>query len=203
MDALVTDGSSESKAQVRLLLIGPPGAGKGTQGARVAEHYGVEHIAAGDLLREEVEAGSDIGRRASDAMQRGELVPDDLVFDLVMPRMIVAGHANGYVLDGFPRTVGQAQEARLTALDNDVAVTQAVLFEASQDVLVPRLLDRARSEGRPDDTPEVIRARLAVFHEEVEPLLDFYRDRGLLTTFDATASVDEVWSALQVLLDGR
>jgi len=203
VDALVTDGSSESKAQVRLLLIGPPGAGKGTQGARVAEHYGVEHIAAGDLLREEVEAGSDIGRRASDAMQRGELVPDDLVFDLVMPRMIVAGHANGYVLDGFPRTVGQAQEARLTALDNDVAVTQAVLFEASQDVLVPRLLDRARSEGRPDDTPEVIRARLAVFHEEVEPLLDFYRDRGLLTTFDATASVDEVWSALQVLLDGR
>lgn len=203
MDALVTDGSSESKAQVRLLLIGPPGAGKGTQGRRVAEHYHVEHIATGDLLREEVEAGSDIGRRASDVMQRGELVPDDLVFDLVMPRMIAAGHANGYVLDGFPRTVGQAQEARLTALDNDVAVTQAVLFEASQDVLVPRLLDRARSEGRPDDTPEVIRARLGVFNEEVEPLLDFYRDRGLLTIVDATASVDEVWSALQALLDGR
>jgi len=203
VDALVTDGSSESKAQVRLLLIGPPGAGKGTQGRRVAEHYHVEHIATGDLLREEVEAGSDIGRRASDVMQRGELVPDDLVFDLVMPRMIAAGHANGYVLDGFPRTVGQAQEARLTALDNDVAVTQAVLFEASQDVLVPRLLDRARSEGRPDDTPEVIRARLGVFNEEVEPLLDFYRDRGLLTIVDATASVDEVWSALQALLDGR
>jgi len=189
--------------QVRLLLIGPPGAGKGTQAHRVAEHYDVEHIATGDLLREEVEAGSDIGGRASDAMQRGELVPDDLVFDLVMPRMIAAGRANGYVLDGFPRTVGQAQEARLTALDNDVAVTQAVLFEASPDVMVPRLLERARSEGRSDDTPEVIRARLAVFDEEVEPLLDFYRDRGLLAVVDATASRDEVWAALQRILDGE
>jgi len=199
----MTNGSDRPAAQVRLLLIGPPGAGKGTQGHRVAEHYDVEHIATGDLLREEVEADSDIGRRASDAMQRGELVPDGLVFDLVMPRMIAAGRANGYVLDGFPRTVGQAQEARLTALDNDVAVTQAVLFEASPDVLVPRLLERARSEGRSDDTPEVIRARLAVFNEEVEPLLDFYRDRGLLTVVDATASREEVWAALQELLDGR
>lgn len=189
--------------QVRLLLIGPPGAGKGTQGRRVAEHYNVEHIAAGDLLREEVEAGSVIGRRASDTMQRGELVPDELVFELVMPRMIAAGRANGYVLDGFPRSVVQAQEARLTAVDNDVAVILAVLFDAGPDVLIPRLLDRARSEGRPDDTPEVIRARLGVFNEEVEPLLDFYRDRGLLATVDATASVDEVWAALRALLDGR
>jgi adenylate kinase len=197
------DGSVGPDSQVRLLLIGPPGAGKGTQGQRVAEHYNVEHIAAGDLLREEVEAGSVIGRRASAAMQRGELVPDELVFELVMPRMIAAGRANGYVLDGFPRSVVQAQEGRLTAKDYDVAVTQAILFEASPEVLVPRLLDRARSEGRPDDTPEVIRARLAVFNEEVEPLLAFYRERGLLAVVDATASRDEVWAQLRALLDRR
>lgn len=197
------DGSVGPDSQVRLLLIGPPGAGKGTQGQRVAEHYNVEHIAAGDLLREEVEAGSEIGRRASAAMQRGELVPDELVFELVMPRMIAAGRANGYVLDGFPRSVGQAQEGRLTAKDYDVAVTQAILFEASPDVLVPRLLDRARSEDRPDDTPEVIRARLAVFNEEVEPLLAFYRERGLLAVVDATASRDEVWAQLRALQDRR
>ncbi|MGI8628220.1 MAG: adenylate kinase [Geodermatophilaceae bacterium] len=197
------DGSVGPDSQVRLLLIGPPGAGKGTQGRRLAEHYNVEHIAAGDLLREEVEAGSEMGRRASAAMQRGELVPDELVFELVMPRMIAAGRANGYVLDGFPRSVGQAQEGRLTAEDYDVAVTQAVLFEASPDVLVPRLLDRARSEDRPDDTPEVIRARLGVFNEEVEPLLEFYRERGLLAVVDATASRDEVWAQLRALLDRR
>ncbi|MDQ3717282.1 MAG: nucleoside monophosphate kinase, partial [Actinomycetota bacterium] len=97
---------------LRLLLIGPPGSGKGTQGKRLAERYSVEHIAAGDLLRHEVEAQSDIGRRASDAMKRGELVPDDLVFELVMPRVIAAGKAHGYVLDGFPRSVSQAEEGR-------------------------------------------------------------------------------------------
>jgi len=193
----------DADATVRLLLIGPPGAGKGTQGRRVAEHYGVEHIAAGDLLRHEVEAGSDIGRRASDAMQRGELVPDDLVMELVIPRMLGAGKSNGYVLDGFPRSVSQAQEGRLTAEDNDVAVNLAVLFDASPDVLVPRLLDRAQSEGRLDDTPEVIRARLEVFNEEVEPLLDFYRSRGLLATLDATSSPDEVWADLQGLIEDR
>ncbi|MDQ4038623.1 MAG: adenylate kinase [Actinomycetota bacterium] len=203
MDAGLNDGSIVPRPQVRLLLIGPPGAGKGTQGRRVAEHYGVEHIAAGDLLRHEVEAGSDIGRHASAAMQRGELVPDELVFELVMPRAIAAGNANGYVLDGFPRSVAQATEARVTAENNDVAVTQAVLFEASPDVLIPRLLDRARSQGRPDDTPEVIRSRLAVFNEEVEPLLAFYRERGLLAVIDATASREEVWARLRALLDGR
>lgn len=185
------------------MLIGPPGSGKGTQGARVAEHYHVEHIAAGDLLRHEVEAESDIGRRASDAMQRGELVPDQLVFELVMPRVIAAGKVNGYVLDGFPRSVGQAEEARPVFEEHDVAVTVAVLLDAIPDELIPRLLDRAQSEDRLDDTPEVTRARLEVFNEEVEPLLDFYRNLGLLATVDASGTADEVWAELNAFLDGK
>lgn len=188
---------------VRLLLIGPPGSGKGTQGRRVAEHYQVEHISAGDLLRHEVEAESAIGRRASAAMHRGELVPDELVFELVMPRVIAAGKANGYVLDGFPRSVGQAQECRPVFEGNNVPVNLAVLLDADPDELVPRMLERAQSEGRDDDTPEVIRARLEVFNEEVEPLLDFYRERGLLGTVDASGSPDEVWAELLALLDDQ
>ncbi|MDQ3476035.1 MAG: nucleoside monophosphate kinase [Actinomycetota bacterium] len=113
---------TEGERAVRLLLIGPPGSGKGTQGKRVAQRYGVEHIAAGDLLRLEVETESGIGRRAAASMQRGELVPDALVYELVMPRVLAAGKANGYVLDGFPRSVGQAEEGRAIFEDNDVAV---------------------------------------------------------------------------------
>lgn len=186
---------------VRLLLIGPPGSGKGTQGHRLAELYDIDHIAAGDILRHEVEAESGIGRRASESMERGELVSDSLVYELVMPRILAAGKANGYVLDGFPRTLGQAEEGRAISEDNDVAVRLAILLDASPDVLVPRLLDRAQSEDRIDDTPEVIRARLEVFNEEVEPLVDFYRERGLLVTVDASGSPDEVWRQLQAALD--
>jgi adenylate kinase len=192
---------TEGERAVRLLLIGPPGSGKGTQGKRVAQRYGVEHIAAGDLLRLEVETESGIGRRAVASMQRGELVPDALVYELVMPRVLAAGKANGYVLDGFPRSVGQAEEGRAIFEDNDVAVRLAVLLDAIPDDLLPRLLERAQSEGRFDDTPEVIRARLDVFKEEVEPLLAFYRERGLLVTVDASGSPDDVWAQLQAVVE--
>jgi len=196
-------GSEESENARRLLLIGPPGSGKGTVGQRLAEQYGVEHIAAGDLLRHQVETKSDIGRRAAESMQRGELVSDSLVYELVLPRILVAGKTNGYVLDGFPRTLVQAEVGRAITDSNDVAVTLAILLDAEPDVLIPRLLDRACNEDRIDDTPEVIRARLDVFNEEVEPLLDFYRELGLLVTVDASGSPEEVWVELRAILDSR
>lgn len=196
-------GAVGADPAVRLLLIGPPGSGKGTQGKRVAQRYNVEHIATGDLLRHEVDTRSDVGRRVSDSMERGELVSDDLVFDLALPRILAAGMANGYVLDGFPRSVRQAMEIRPVAVQYGVPVTLAVLLDVSHDQLMPRLLARAKLEGRVDDSPAVIRARLEVFKEEVEPLLDFYRVRGLLVTLDASGSADEVWAQLQAVLDSH
>ena len=118
-----------------------------------------------------------------------------------MPKVIAAGKANGYVLDGFPRSVSQAEEGRPIAEENGVAVTMAVRLDAIPDELMPRLLARAQSEGRIDDTPDVIRARLEVFNEEVEPLLDFYRARGLLVTIDASGSPDDVWAQLQAAVE--
>jgi adenylate kinase len=181
---------------MKLLLIGPPGSGKGTQGARLSEKFGVEHIAAGDLLRHEVATQTPLGQQVSSYLERGELVPDQLIIDLVMPKVLAAAAANGYVLDGFPRSVGQAVEARRLAEREDSAATAAVFLDAPEDELADRLLKRAETEGRSDDTAEVIRTRLRVFNEVTQPLLDFYADRGLLHVVDATQSVDDVTAAI-------
>ena len=181
---------------MKLLLIGPPGSGKGTQGVRLSERFGVEHIAAGDLLRHEVETQTPLGQQVADYLDRGELVPDQLIIDLVMPKVLAAAAANGYVLDGFPRSVGQAVEARRLAEREDSAATAAVFLDAPEDELADRLLKRAMTEGRSDDTAEVIHTRLRVFNEVTQPLLDFYADRGLLHVVDATKSVDDVTAAI-------
>jgi adenylate kinase len=181
---------------MRLLLIGPPGSGKGTQGAELSERFGVEHVAAGDLLRHEVETATPLGKQVAGYLERGELVPDELIIDLVMPKVLAAVADNGYVLDGFPRSVGQAVEARRLAEQEDSAATAAVYLDAPEDELVDRLLKRAETEGRSDDTVEAIRTRLRVFREVTQPLLDFYADRGLLHVVDATKSVDEVTAAI-------
>jgi adenylate kinase len=185
---------------VRLLLIGPPGCGKGTQGARIAARYGVEHIAAGDILRAEVAAGSALGAEMSTYMRAGELVPDDVILDVVMPRWLAAAESTGYVLDGFPRSLRQAREARAIAEAQDSAVRIAVFLDVPHNDLIERLVLRAGIEGRPDDTPPVIAHRLDVFTEAISPLLDFYRERGILHTLDGTLAADEVTQAIIAVL---
>jgi adenylate kinase len=177
---------------MKLLLVGPPGSGKGTQGELLADRFGLVHIAAGDLLRAEVESGTPLGKEAADHLDRGELVPDELVIDLIMPLVIEAAAGTGYVLDGFPRSVGQALVARQWA-DEAGAVPDAVIYlEASRDELVRRILARAEVEGRSDDTAEVVHNRLEVFDEATHPLVDYFRSRGLLYVIDANRSEDEV-----------
>jgi adenylate kinase len=177
---------------VNLLLIGPPGSGKGTQGQRLSDRYGLAHIAAGDLLRAEVEAGTETGKIAADYIDRGELVPDDVIIDLLMPAVIAAVKDNGYVLDGFPRSVGQALVARKLAEEAGATPDAVIYLEASREELVRRILERAAVEGRSDDTEGVVTNRLQVFEEATRPLVDYYRSRGLLYVVDANLSEEQV-----------
>jgi adenylate kinase len=182
---------------MRLLLIGAPGAGKGTQATRIAEHFGVTHISSGDLLREHVANQTDIGRTAQDYMARGDLVPDSVVLTMLRKPVTEAAASGGYVLDGFPRTVEQAEAAYPIASELGVAVQVAVHLAVDPKLLVERLVARGRDSGRSDDTPEVIRHRIDVYEERTRPLLDYYANRERLVEVNGDRAIDEVtWSVV-------
>jgi adenylate kinase len=182
---------------VRLLLIGAPGAGKGTQAARIAEHFHVAHISSGDLLREHVKNETAVGRTAQEYMSRGDLVPDEVVLDMLRKPVTEAVAAGGYVLDGFPRTVQQAEAAYAVAKDLGVAVQVAVHIAVDQESLLERLVARGEESGRSDDTPDVIRHRLEVYEERTRPLLDYYAERERLVNVNGDRPIPEVtWSVV-------
>jgi adenylate kinase len=177
---------------VRILLIGAPGAGKGTQAAAIAERFGITHISSGDLLRKHVTEETTIGRAAKAYLARGDLVPDAVVMDMLRKPVVAASASGGYVLDGFPRTVAQAEAAYETARGLGVAVEVAVYLEVPAAELTRRLL--ARGRGR-DDTPDVIAHRLEVFEAKTRPMLDYYAQREELITVNGARPVGEVaWS---------
>jgi adenylate kinase len=178
--------------RMNVLLIGPPGSGKGTQGERLAARLGLEHLAAGDLLRAEVENETPLGTRVAAMMEKGDLVPDAVIISLLMPRVLAASDANGYLLDGFPRSVDQAVEARNLADLANAGPDAVIYLDAPRDELVRRILARAQTEGRADDNPETVTNRLRIFDEATHPLVDYYRDRGLLHIVDANQDEDVV-----------
>jgi adenylate kinase len=184
-----------------VLLIGPPGAGKGTQGDRLAQRLGLAHIAAGDLLRDEVRAGTPIGREAKAFIDRGDLVPDAVIINLVLPRVEAAAADSGYLLDGFPRSVAQAQEARRLAEQVGARPDVVLYLDVPRDELVRRILARAAQQGRSDDNPETVRNRLEVFDEVTKPLIEYYRERGLLKVIDANRDPDAVTEEILSALD--
>ncbi len=170
---------------MRLLLVAPPGAGKGTQAAKLAEHYGIAHLSSGELLRQQVAADTEIGRAAVDYLRRGDLVPDALIFEMLAEPILQASRSGGYVLDGFPRNLRQAEAAYQTAKEVEGIELQAVVHLAvSPEELTRRLLARAERDGRIDDSAEIVKHRLEVYVVETEPLLDFYRERGLVLDID-------------------
>ena len=180
---------------MRLLLIGPPGAGKGTQAVRVAARFNVRHISSGDLLRKHVAESTAIGRTVKEYLGRGDLVPDGIVMDILRKPVVEASQSGGYVLDGFPRTVDQARAAYMVARDLGVAVQVAVHLEVPRDELVRRLLARGEATGRSDDTEEVITHRLEVYEAKTLPMLDYYAQREKLLAVNGVRPVDEVtWS---------
>jgi adenylate kinase len=184
---------------MNILLIGPPGSGKGTQGARIADTLGLEHISVGDVLRAEVAGGTSLGASLAPYLDRGELAPDELVMQLVVPRALAASARSGYLLDGFPRSVAQADEARKLAEPARARPDLVVYLEAPERVLVERLLARARAQQRSDDTEQVIRHRLGVFAAVTAPLLAYYGEQGLARVVDATGTPDEITEAILAL----
>ena len=178
----------------RLLFLGPPGAGKGTQAVKLAESHKLLHLSTGDLLRAEVAAGSELGKEAEAVMARGELVSDALVLAIVRSRL--SGHEGGWLLDGFPRNLAQAEalDALLGELNQQIELV--VLMELDDAVLIQRLLSR----GRADDNEAVIRHRLEVYREQTAPLIEHYRGKGLLQSVEAAGTVETIAERIEVLL---
>jgi len=185
---------------VRLLLLAPPGAGKGTQGERLAAWAGVRHIPAGDLLRSVVRAGGPLGHQIAAYQARGDLVPDQIVIDALTPAVVEAAAQGGYILDGFPRTLPQAHAAASLALRLGVRLDAAIYLYAPDEVLTRRLLARAAQGGRTDDTADVIRHRLRVFASTTGPLVPYYTERGILVAVNADQDVDSVTADIQARL---
>jgi adenylate kinase len=184
----------------RLLLLGPPGAGKGTQAQRLVAKLGVPQVSTGDMLRAAVAAGSPVGRQAQAYMDRGELVPDAVVIGVAEERLRQADAADGFVLDGFPRTAAQARalDALLRKLGR--GLERVVSIRVDDDVLVERLLRRSSLEGRSDDSPETIRNRMRVYREQTAPLIEHYRGQGVLVEVDGLGSVEDVERRIQEAL---
>ncbi len=187
---------------MRLLLIAPPGAGKGTQGERLADRYGVRHIAAGDLLRAEAQAGGPLGREIAAYQARGDLVPDQVVLDVLTPVVVEAAARGGYILDGFPRSLPQAIAAAELAARLGVTLQAAVYLYAPDAVLTRRMLDRASQGGRTDDTADVIRHRLELFAATTGSLVPYYKERGILVAVNADQPPDAVTADIQAGLSG-
>jgi adenylate kinase len=187
---------------VRLLLLAPPGAGKGTQGERLSAWSGARHIAAGDLLRVQAQAGTPLGRDIAAHQARGDLVPDHIVLDVLTPAVIEAAAAGGYILDGFPRTLPQATAAAELAAGLGVMLHAAIYPHAPEAVLTQRLLDRASQGGRADDRADVIRHRLRVYTETTGPLVPYYEERGILIAVAADQPPDAVTAEIRTRLSG-
>jgi adenylate kinase len=186
---------------MRLLLIGPPGSGKGTQAIRLGAHLGVEHISSGELLRKHANEETGIGRTVKPLLDRGDLVPDGIVMDILRKPVEAASRRGGYILDGFPRTVAQAEAAYLVAREIGAWVQVALYLQVPRERLIERAMARGKAAGRADDTLEVINHRLRVFDDLTLPLLDYYDNREILVTVDGDQSVDEVTASAIARLD--
>jgi adenylate kinase len=187
----------------RLLLIGPPGAGKGTQAVRLAEAYGIPAISTGDIFRSNVKNETELGKQAKAFMDAGNNVPDSLTNALVRDRLTEQDAANGFLLDGYPRTLDQVRELDEILAETGTSLDVVVELQADPEVVVERLQKRAEIEGRADDNEAVVRHRLEVYREQTEPLIGVYTERGSLVAVDAIGSIDEVTERILTALRGR
>jgi adenylate kinase len=184
---------------VNVLILGPQGAGKGTQATRIAEEYDVPHVATGELFRAAIAEGTELGTRVKPLLDAGQLVPDEITIALIRGELGAAD--GGFVLDGFPRNLAQAEALDVMLEEIDRPLSIIPLLELDDDVARERLHRRAQVEGRADDTPEVIERRLATYHAETEPLAEYYLATGKLVKIHAERSIDDVWSEIAQALE--
>ena len=208
---------------MKIIMLGAPGAGKGTQAKKLSEKYGIPHISTGDIFRANIKNNTELGQKAKTYMDKGELVPDELVVDLIMDRFKEADCANGYVLDGFPRTIPQAEALDKALSANGESVDYAINVEVPDENIINRMSGRRACVGcgatyhiqfnapkvegvcdtcgeklilRDDDKPETVKNRLSVYHEQTQPLIDYYSKKGVLAEVDGTQAMDDVFNAI-------
>ncbi len=177
---------------MRIVFMGPPGAGKGTQAKIICDQYGIPQVSTGEILRGAVKNGTEMGRKAKEFMDAGKLVPDSVVIGIVKDRIREPDAQKGYILDGFPRTLDQADALKAMLKEIGTPLQIALNLDVRDQLLIDRLLDRARKEGRADDTEPVIKSRLETYHSQTRPLIDYYRKEGILVEVQGEGSLDDV-----------
>ncbi len=186
---------------MNLLVLGPQGSGKGTQARRISAAHGVPHISTGDMFRAAIAAGTELGRRVEPILGSGDLVPDDLTVALIRERLSAPDATEGFVLDGFPRNLAQAEALDEMLAEIDRVLDAVLFFDLSDELAVERIRGRALDEGRDDDTPDAIARRLAIYHDQTEPVVERYRATGKLVPLHAERSIEEVSTEIEDALD--
>jgi adenylate kinase len=184
-----------------LLVLGPQGSGKGTQAKRISAAHGIPHVSTGEMFRAAIAAGTELGRRVEPILASGDLVPDDLTVALIRERLSVEDARDGFVLDGFPRNLAQAEALDRMLAEIGRGLDAVLFFDLSDELAVERIRGRALDEGRDDDTPEAIGRRLAIYHEQTEPVVERYRATGKLVPLHAARSIEEVSTEIEAALD--
>lgn len=183
---------------MNIIIFGPPGAGKGTQAANIIEHYNLPHLATGNIFRENIKNETPLGKKVKSILDAGKLVPDETVVELVVDELQKPIYQNGVVLDGFPRTVTQAKSLDTFFVKKDKQVDAFITLNVPEDELINRIL--SRGEGRSDDTPEKIKTRLSVYRQETEPVLNHYKNKGIVQEINGIGSVKDIFQRIQNIL---
>jgi adenylate kinase len=185
-----------------LILFGPPGSGKGTQSARIAEKYNLVHISTGDIFRREIRNKSVLGLKVQSIIEKGELVPDELLVDILRSALLQAGSPFGFVFDGFPRTLRQAEDLDKLLHETGETVSLVLALDVDEEEIVTRLLKRAQLEGRKDDTEGVIRNRMKVYHSQTHPLMEYYDKQKKFQSVKGVGSIDDIFADICKVTDG-
>jgi len=192
---------NSEKSMLNIVIFGAPGSGKGTQSEKLIEKYGLKHVSTGDLLRAEIKSNSGLGQLAESYITKGQLVPDEVVIGILEELVQEHNHQNGFIFDGFPRTLaqGEALDAMLAKYGEKVSVVLSL--EVADEELIGRLLKRGEISGRSDDNRETIESRLQVYYSQTAPLKDFYKEQGKLATIQGHGSIDDIFKSMETIVD--